>query len=396
MENIDLFILPSISKPFLKEFRDKLSFHNYNETALRGLEIDPCAITPYCLPLDEHKVKDKNPLNILILLFTLGEAISRKEIGTVFDSREVKELLKINVLAVTQGDRIISMVCLFPYEGFYFVSDFRIRLSHVRSSWFKKLKKELIVYSPGLDSVALAEGRIRDEVDYILDLCTGCGIQAILASRHGKRVVGTDISSRAINYSKFNALLNDVKNVEFKLGDLYDPVKSEKFDLILTNPPFVATSGASKLYRDGGERGDRVLNRILSELPQHLKRDGYCQIITLLSEFDSVSHEESLRRFSLKGAYNTLILTLNEMSPYQLALAQYKLYLENYEDYRKRVIQYLDFLQKIGLKKTELSLVTIKHDLSGRFEKRRLYVSINVPFRSIDRIKEYYGQPHLH
>jgi carbamoyltransferase len=209
-------------------------------------------------------------------------------------------------------------------------------------------------------------------------------------------VVGTDISSRAINYSKFNALLNDVKNVEFKLGDLYDPVKSEKFDLILTNPPFVATSGASKLYRDGGERGDRVLNRILSELPQHLKRNGYCQIITLLSEFDSVSHEESLRRFSLKGAHNTLILTLNEMSPYQLALAQYELYLENYEDYRKRVIQYLDFLQKIGLKKTELSLVTIKHDLSGRFEKRRLYVSINVPFRSIDRIKEYYGQPHLH
>ena len=67
----------------------------------------------------------------------------------------------------------------------------------------------------------------------------GCGIQALLAAKHSERVVATDVNPRALAFAAFNAALNGIDKIEFRLGDGFAPVEGESFDLIVSNPPYV-------------------------------------------------------------------------------------------------------------------------------------------------------------
>ncbi|WP_223172198.1 methyltransferase [Microbacterium sp. NIBRBAC000506063] len=90
----------------------------------------------------------------------------------------------------------------------------------------------------------LAELVMPTPVERALDLGTGCGIQALLVSRHAGQVVATDISRRALAFAELNAQLNGVSNIVFRRGSLFEPVAGEAFDLIVSNPPFVITPRA--------------------------------------------------------------------------------------------------------------------------------------------------------
>ncbi len=370
--------------------RNKLALHGYHEKALQSLEIDPFSITPEVFPIIEGKIQGRKPLNILVSLFLLGQAVDTKKAGTVFASKEIDSLVRLKVLAVSQKNKISSNMKISPYSNFYFASDFTIRDSSESHSDHRGGK--FLVYPPGQDSVTLAEATVRDRVASTLDLCTGCGMHAILASRHSKRVVGTDINSKAIDFANFNLLLNCVKNVEFKLGNLYAPVQSEKFDLILANPPFVISPDDSALYRDGGRRGDRSLKEILRGMPHHLRKGGYCQIVTLLSEFSGTSQEESVRRALRKNSYNTLLLAFSAFDLYQLAYGQYRAHVWNFKEYRTKMLKYIEYLRKIKLEKTSLCLITIKHGLKYQFKRWNLITTVELPIKPIDKIKGYYDE----
>ena len=71
-----------------------------------------------------------------------------------------------------------------------------------------------------------------------LDVGTGNGIQAVLASRHAGAVVATDVSERALAFAEFNCDLNDADNVELRLGSFLEPAAGERFGLVVSNPPF--------------------------------------------------------------------------------------------------------------------------------------------------------------
>ena len=72
-----------------------------------------------------------------------------------------------------------------------------------------------------------------------LDLGTGCGIQALLSAKHSERVVATDVNARALAFARFNAALNGIDSIEFRHGDLFEPVDGERFGLVVANPPYV-------------------------------------------------------------------------------------------------------------------------------------------------------------
>src|SRR5690606_29971451 len=121
------------------------------------------------------------------------------------------------------------------------------------------------VLGVGGASRTLAELVVPIQVERGLDLGTGCGIQALLIARHAATVVATDISSRALAFAELNAQLNGVRNIEFRLGSLFEPVEGESFDLVISNPPFVITPRASGVteyeYRDGGLIGDALVEQ---------------------------------------------------------------------------------------------------------------------------------------
>src|SRR5690606_31493338 len=121
------------------------------------------------------------------------------------------------------------------------------------------------------------------DVDSVLDLGTGCGIQAMHARRFARRVVATDISERALHLARFNAELNGIEGIEFRLGSLYEPVAGERFDRIVSNPPFVITPRVPGVpeyeYRDGGREGDELVAEVVAGAAEHLVPGGTAQLL---------------------------------------------------------------------------------------------------------------------
>lgn len=144
-------------------------------------------------------------------------------------------------------------------------------------------------------SSSLAQLTIRDRVGSALDLGTGCGVQSLHLSQHVDQVVATDVNPRALAMARFNATLNQV-NYQVRDGSLYDPVRGDLFDLIVTNPPFVVSPGTGELlvYRDSGLPGDEVVRRVVTGAPAHLVPGGWCQVLANWVHIEGRPWEERL------------------------------------------------------------------------------------------------------
>jgi release factor glutamine methyltransferase len=121
----------------------------------------------------------------------------------------------------------------------------------------------------------------------ILDLCTGSGCIALAIARHFPYAIvyGVDASEAAMVYATQNAIANDIHNVRFRLGNLFEPVSSLVFDCIVSNPPYVMHDEIKTLQReireyeplaalDGGRDGLDFYRRILGEAPAYLRENG--------------------------------------------------------------------------------------------------------------------------
>src|ERR1700756_3521465 len=131
------------------------------------------------------------------------------------------------------------------------------------------------------------------EVEHVLDLCTGSGCLAILAARHfpNAEVDAVDISKDALAVAARNVGDHGLQGqIELHRGDLFGPLGGKRYDLIISNPPYVDEAGMAslpqecraepKLAFDGGADGLDVVRRILDEAGQHLNASGglLCEI----------------------------------------------------------------------------------------------------------------------
>lgn len=128
----------------------------------------------------------------------------------------------------------------------------------------------------------------------VLDMGTGSGICAVFAARHAQRVVAVDINPSAVRCARINALLNDLEGkIEVREGDLFDPIRTERFDVVLFNPPFLRGAPGNEL--DRAWRSTDVVERFAAELGAHLTPSGYA--LLLLSSFgDAMVYIEEFRR----------------------------------------------------------------------------------------------------
>lgn len=139
------------------------------------------------------------------------------------------------------------------------------------------------VYEPAEDTFLLADNLTVRNGERVLELGTGCGILSILAAKMGGRVVATDINPRAIECAMENCRIHQVE-IDFRLGNLFEPVKDEKFDLILFNPPYLPTEPSEEENQatvawSGGVSGRKVLDPFLIELPRHLLPAGRAMFV---------------------------------------------------------------------------------------------------------------------
>jgi ribosomal protein L3 glutamine methyltransferase len=130
-------------------------------------------------------------------------------------------------------------------------------------------------------------------VESVLDLCTGSGCLAILAARHfpNATVDAVDISKDALAVAARNVADHGLEDrVALHRGDLFAPLGNKRYDLIISNPPYVDAEGMAalppecraepKLAFDGGADGLDIVRRILDQAGRHLTPEGglLCEI----------------------------------------------------------------------------------------------------------------------
>ncbi len=132
-----------------------------------------------------------------------------------------------------------------------------------------------------------------EEVSSVLDLCTGGGSLAILAARvfPNATIDAVDLSADALAVAERNVQDHGLADrIRLVQGDLFKPLAGQRYDLILTNPPYVDAEALAafppeyafepRMAHAGGEDGLDIVRRILAEAPEHLTEDGalICEI----------------------------------------------------------------------------------------------------------------------
>jgi methylase of polypeptide subunit release factors len=131
----------------------------------------------------------------------------------------------------------------------------------------------------GNAATTLAGATIRRPVGTALDVGTGCGVQALHLSRHAGAITATDLSERALRFAATTAALNGMQ-WELLAGDLLAPVAGRRFDLVVSNPPFVVGPSSTRYtYRDSGRAGDAVCADLAAAAPDVLADGGTMQFL---------------------------------------------------------------------------------------------------------------------
>jgi release factor glutamine methyltransferase len=160
------------------------------------------------------------------------------------------------------------------------------------------------VYEPAEDTFLLADNLDVQSGEMVLELGTGCGLLSILAAKAGAKVVATDLNPMAIECARENAISNNVSgSIDFRFGDLFEPVKEERFDCVIFNPPYLPAEPGEEIGEpldlawNAGVDGRIVIDRFLNELPKHLKPSG--RTIFIQSSLSGIS--KTLQKLGADG-----------------------------------------------------------------------------------------------
>lgn len=230
------------------------------------------------LPAQRVTAASGAPIATLVRLFTLGDAVDGEEAGTALPTLGMAGAEHLG-LVVQQGPGVVATCDLRPYgdedHEWWVASD----LSELAT---RQPLREDHVLGIGGASTTLASWTPRPRVARALDLGTGCGVQALHLGAHADEITVTDISRRALAFAAFNALLNEV-HWHARAGSLLDPLAGQRFELIVSNPPFVITPRGAGVpqfeYRDGGAAGDDIVAGLVRSIGDHLEPGGIAQFL---------------------------------------------------------------------------------------------------------------------
>ena len=157
----------------------------------------------------------------------------------------------------------------------------------------------------------------------ILDLCTGSGAIAIalnyeLNKRNIKaEIIASDISDNALRVAKKNNVKNNTK-VKFIHSDLFENIKDNDFDIIVSNPPYIKKDVIPTLSKqvrnepiialDGGDEGLDFYKKIIEQARKYIKNEGYLcleigydqkiEVLTILNQFEEYRKTKTIKDLS--------------------------------------------------------------------------------------------------
>ncbi|WP_372499453.1 DUF7059 domain-containing protein [Streptomyces lichenis] len=243
--------------------------------------------------------REDGPLAALVRLFLLQRPVGRARAAAVLP---LDEALADGWLR-EEGDGIRAAVDIRPYGGpegqdWFVVSDLGCAVGGAGGA---SGRDEGVVLGVGGASTTLAGITVRTPVGSALDLGAGSGIQALHAAQHATRVTATDLNPRALAFTRLTLALSGAPEAELRSGSLFEPVESETYDLIVSNPPFVISPGARLTYRDGGMGGDELCRTLVQQAGDRLNEGGYAHFLANWQHVAGEDWQERLRSWVPRG-----------------------------------------------------------------------------------------------
>lgn len=216
----------------------------------------------------------------LVRFLLLGEPKTASEIKTLLNISEplFRDLQKWGLFTPSTSGQLHIALDVRPVDtGF----GTRWIFSDLDGALFPAKTKEDHVLGVGEASLSLLRATPLSSSEKLLDLGTGCGIQALHAKNYAQEIVATDISPRCCELTAASLEINGLLDgVSIRQGSWFEPVHGEKFSRIVANPPFVVSSGEiTHSYRDSGLNLDGATQLMVEETPKHLELDGSATIL---------------------------------------------------------------------------------------------------------------------
>jgi hypothetical protein len=314
------FLVDDADIPALRDAVSRLASVGYCEKLVRerlGLA-DLTDLLWRALPIYRaERLATRDALAAAIDLFLLQSIIPPDEVNRLFSKSDLDVLVRAGLLLMDEQGFARARASLFPVgEHLFFADHAWPSLPHPGCA---QAPYDQVMFV-GADSRWLARATVRRPFGAALDLCTGSGIHALLATSHSQRVVAVDINPRAAQCTRFNAKVSGAANLSVAVGDLFEPVRGEQFDLITANPPFVPSPVDAIAFRDGGRSGEDIQRRIVAGLPHHLAPGGIAQIVTELGEREDEPLSARLREWLGDAPMDILILRLSVHSATSYAI----------------------------------------------------------------------------
>jgi len=226
----------------------------------------------------------ESPLGTLVRLFLLALPVTRRSLDVALPRTGTDVLVALGLVAAGPGAQVTALLDLRPHAAAGQDSPSWWVVSDLDETATGAPLPEHHVLGIGSASLTLAGATVRRPAARALDLGTGSGVQVLHATAHATHVVATDVSARALRVAALTVQINGLgTRVELRQGDLLEPVAGERFDLIVSNPPFVITPRRADVpalqYRDGGLAGDEVVRRLVTGLGAHLEPGRIAQLL---------------------------------------------------------------------------------------------------------------------
>lgn len=304
-----------------------------------------------------HLRRREGAAAVLARLFAYGDGVEGDLAERVFGASLLRESIELGLIDSRDGN-VRALFRVVPVEGLHVLSD------DLTSDGDP-------VMGPGRTTqtlLAVLPPRLAGD---LLDVGCGAGTVALVAAARGARVVAVDISSRAVAMTRFNARLNDVA-CDARVGDLTAPARGERFDWIVSQPPFVASPDAeATTFLHGGRRGDELLLRLLSEIPPLLGERGRALVLADLPDVGEPWARRVVRHLGTGGSLGVLVSFGGVVDADMLAIQLGAFASSSTGRFADRIVAYRAHLADVGVERTLHALIDVRRsDVAFAAERR--------------------------
>jgi len=291
----------------------------------------------------------------LAKLFLLGKPVAAGDAASALEPVALDALVQMGLAELDEGV-VRPLARVSPYEGVLLASDL-----------LTGSDPPDLVTGPSPSARRVERLTIRRPVRTALDLGTGSGLQALLTAHHSERVVAVDVNERGLAFARFNAALNGLSNIDLREGSWLEPVGDERFDLIVTNPPYVVSPENEFLYRDGDLPADAVTQQLLQDVPAHLEEGGFAHVMGNWAHGRDEDWRAPVEAWLAGSGCDAILLKYATVDPVLYA-AQWNLLLlaQGREPFLSAVDRWLDYYRREGIEAITEGMVLLRRRAGGR------------------------------